>query len=403
MAAWQFWIDVGGTFTDCIGFDPEGQLRTFKTLSSGATRGVAVVDPRSGGLTDPARRQDPAGFWDGALLRIEGLDSHQFVETRITRFDAATGTLISARELAIAFVSRGTSTHETADDQTLKSVPEFHNGAGEGPAGSGEHEQTTFRYELRTRWEAPVLAIRYLLRLSADDRVPEVDVRFGTTRGTNALLTRTGARTVLLTTAGFADLLLIGNQTRPDLFALNIERPLPLYASVIEVEERIAADGTVLRPLQAESVQASNALDQLIAARSAGIESVAICLLNAWRNDDHERLLEHLAREAGFQEISRSSEVSPLIRLVDRGHTTTLDAYLNPILRSYLTEISDQLPGSRLQVMTSAGGLVDHRHFRGRDCVLSGPAGGIVGFAQAARRRGFTRAIGFDMGGTSTD
>ncbi|MCA9062715.1 MAG: hydantoinase B/oxoprolinase family protein [Planctomycetaceae bacterium] len=370
MAEWQFWIDVGGTFTDCIGIEPCGAIHTLKTLSSGVTTGRGRIAENPAILCDPGRVKDPPGFWNQATLRIRNPLTASHFETTVLHFDAAAGTLLLREAIPAEWIPIG---------------------------------EPRISYELSTKWHAPVLAIRYLLRLPFDEICPPVQVRFGTTRGTNALLTRTGARVVLLTTRGFADVPLIGNQTRPDLFALDIVKPRTLFSDVIEVHERIASNGTVLLPFTSETDHARLLVEQLRQLRQAGCGSVAICLMNAWLNDAHERRLEDLARDAGFDEISRSSEVSPVIRFVERCSTTTLDAYLNPVLRSYLDGIGEQLPGSSLQVMTSAGGLVQRDRFRGRDCILSGPAGGIVGFAQAAMQCGYRRAIGFDMGGTSTD
>ncbi|MCA9048216.1 MAG: hydantoinase B/oxoprolinase family protein, partial [Planctomycetaceae bacterium] len=257
-------------------------------------------------------------------------------------------------------------------------------------------------YELDRGLPAPVLAIRYLLQLRPNEVCPAVRLRFGTTRGTNALLTRTGARTALITTTGFADVPLIGNQDRPKLFDLNIVKPESLFCRVVEVSERVAANGRILHPLLPDA-SARERLKQQLRTQLADVDSAAICLMNAFRNPTHEIELESLLMEIGGTEISRSSEVAPLIRFVPRCDTTVLDAYLNPILRRYLDRIRELLPGSNVQVMTSAGGLVDAASFRGRDCILSGPAGGIVGFSAAAADAGFSRAIGFDMGGTSTD
>ena len=355
---WQFWIDVGGTFTDCLAVAPDGTLTQFKTLSSGLCRGVphsieATV------LVDERREADPDGFWEGSRCRLRDASGEIVHESHV--------------------VGSGDSTIELRTP---------------APASANS-------YELDPECPAPVLGIRWLLGVPATgepEELPAVDVRFGTTRGTNALLTRSGAPTVLLTTMGFRDLPLIGNQDRPELFATKIERPELLHRLAVEVEERIDADGQVLNSLDT---------DQTIRdIRSAGVtssDSIAICLINAWKNSEHEERLEQALREAGFQEVSRSSEVSPQIRMVPRCDTTILDAYLNPVLRAYLDDIRAHLPGSRIQVMTSVGGLVDSTRFRGRDCILSGPAGGIVGFAEAGQLVGEERTIGFDMGGTSTD
>ena len=193
--------------------------------------------------------------------------------------------------------------------------------------------------------------------------------------------------------------MLIANQDRPRLFDLAITKPAPLFTSVIEIDERLDADGNELRPVRPDDVRRQ--LDDL---RKTGVESIAICLLHAFANPAHEELVEQLAQSAGFTEISRSSRLSPLIKIVSRGDTTTVDAYLNPILRRYVESLRQSLsPASSLRLMTSAGGLVDADRFVGKDSILSGPAGGVIGFSQVAQQAGFAQSIGFDMGGTSTD
>ena len=193
-------------------------------------------------------------------------------------------------------------------------------------------------------------------------------------------------------------MLTIGYQNRPRLFELAIHKPAPLAATSIEIDERVAADGTVLRvPDRAEIRR------QLAELRGAGIESLAIALLHAVVHPAHEQLVAEIAREVGFDEISVSSEVSPLVKLVPRADTTTVDAYLNPVLRRYVATLQEGLPGSELQILTSAGGLIAAQRFAGKDSILSGPAGGVVGFSRVAQAAGAPRAIGFDMGGTSTD
>lgn len=223
-------------------------------------------------------------------------------------------------------------------------------------------------------------------------------IRMGTTVATNALLERTGARTVFITSEGLADLLLIGDQSRPELFALDIVRPAPLYERVIEAAGRLDAAGRQVRPLKPARL-----LADLELARSQGLVSCAIALMHADLNPDHELQAAELARQAGFDWISLSHEVSPLPRLVPRAQTTVADAYLTPVVRAYVEQMEAELGGAPLAFMTSAGGLVAASAFRGRDAVLSGPAGGVVGVAATAARAGISHALGFDMGGTSTD
>src|SRR4051812_38425343 len=223
-------------------------------------------------------------------------------------------------------------------------------------------------------------------------------VKMGTTVATNALLERKGDRTVFVTTRGFADALRIAYQHRPRLFVRRIELPSMLYEEVIEVDERLGAHGDVVKPLDE-----TRADRELRAAYQRGVRACAIVLMHGYRFPAHERALEAIARRIGYAQISVSHRVSPLMRLVSRGDTTVADAYLSPVLRRYVQRVADALPGVRLQFMQSSGGLSDAAGFHGKDAILSGPAGGIVGAARAAAAAGFDRIIAFDMGGTSTD
>jgi 5-oxoprolinase (ATP-hydrolysing) len=242
-------------------------------------------------------------------------------------------------------------------------------------------------------------------------------VKMGTTVGTNALLERKGEPTVLAITRGFGDALEIGYQNRPDIFALDICRPKPLYGRVVEIAGRLNVQGAELEPLDLEAAECG-----LRAAHGEGFRALAIVLMHAWRNPGHELALEGIARRVGFTQISLSHRASPAIRLIGRGDTTVVDAYLSPVLRRYVEQVADGLGGiqgskkpaisshpapgeaePRLLFMQSNGGLVEARHFHGKDSILSGPAGGIVGAVAASRRAGFERIVTFDMGGTSTD
>jgi 5-oxoprolinase (ATP-hydrolysing) len=223
-------------------------------------------------------------------------------------------------------------------------------------------------------------------------------VKMGTTVATNALLERKGERTVLVTTKGFADALRIGYQNRPKLFERHIVLPELLYERVVEIAERVTSEGEVLVPVDLADARAG-----LEAAYAAGIRSAAVVLLHGYRFADHERSVADLARAIGFTQVSVSHEVSPLMKLVSRGDTTVVDAYLSPILRRYVDRVSAELGETRLLFMQSNGGLTDARRFQGKDAILSGPAGGIVGAVRTAEMGGFEKIIGFDMGGTSTD
>jgi len=351
MNRWKLWIDVGGTFTDCVAESPDGRTVHHKTLSSGVVKGRAEVGTNERTIFDPRRSDDPVGVWNGYKVRVAGqLDTVQnFEPGKLT--------------LTTATIAPGDS------------------------------------YELVSSESAPLVAIRYLLGRSINDELPPIDVRLGTTRGTNALITRTGARTALITTLGFRDVLRIGYQARPDLFALDIKKPDELYVTVVEVSERVDASGRVLVDLDLD-----DARRQLNELHEQGIQSLAIVLLHAGANPTHELQLTELAREIGFDSHSASHQISSIRKIVPRGDTTVIDAYLNPILEQYIASIRSTLhPESSLHFMTSSGGLASIDQFRGKDSILSGPAGGVVGVAHVAKQLDRPAAIGFDMGGTSTD
>src|SRR2546426_8015736 len=272
--------------------------------------------------------------------------------------------------------------------------------------------------------DAAVAGIRDLLGLKLGEPIPPGiigSVKMGTTVATNALLERKGERTLLLVTKGYRDALRIGYQARPKIFARHIIKPEMIYERVVEVAERVRADGTVEKEPDLAAVRA-----ELSAALAAGIKAVAIVFMHAYRYCEHEQRVAALTREIGFRQVSVSHEVSPLIKLVGRGDTTVVDAYLSPILQRYVAQVARDLGtaplplagrGSaqsaahgevaerepRLMFMMSSGGLTAAELFQGKDAILSGPAGGVVGMAETGREAGFARLIGFDMGGTSTD
>ncbi|HBZ43933.1 MAG TPA: 5-oxoprolinase [Maritimibacter sp.] len=292
-AKWEFWIDRGGTFTDIVARQPDGQLVTHKLLSE-----------------NPDRYQDAAVHGIRALIGLSG------------------ETPFAARSIG--------------------------------------------------------------------------SVKMGTTVATNALLERAGDRTCLAITGGFRDLLGIGYQSRPDLFALNIRKPHGLAETTIEVAQRHGPDGREIQPFDGARFR-----DDLRAVRERGIDGIAIAFLHAHVNPDHERRAAEIAREVGFSQITTSHEVSRLAKIVARADTAVVDAYLSPILARYVDQVATALSVGetcdRLLFMQSNGGLADAGHFHGRDAILSGPAGGVVGMVRTAQNAGFDRLIGFDMGGTSTD
>src|SRR5581483_10523301 len=264
--------------------------------------------------------------------------------------------------------------------------------------------------------DAAVQGIRDLLGLAPAEPIPDGvvgAVKMGTTVATNALLERKGERTILLITKGFRDALRIGYQARPKIFARHIVKPDMLYERVAEVAERVRADGTVEQAPDLDTARA-----ELLRARADGIKAVAIVFMHAYRYPAHEASVAALARDLGFAQVSVSHEVSPLMKLVGRGDTTVVDSYLSPILRRYVGQVANDLHGeeaapstspggggekTRLMFLMSSGGLTAAELFRGKDAILSGPSAGVVGMAETGRAAGFSRLIGFDMGGTSTD
>ncbi len=355
---WQIWIDTGGTFTDCIGEDPDGVVHTCKVLSSGALRDRIQSIDDDGRLYLCAGAKLPDGFLTG--YRLSPLGSN--VEIEIIEHETLTGALVLA--------------------------------AGEVALEPGQP------VELSSGEEAPLVATRLITGTSLGEDMPQVEMRLATTRGTNALLERRGARTVHFTTAGFEDLLVIGDQTRPELFALRIDRPEPLPEMVVGIEERLSADGFLIEGLDHDLI--AGKIEEL---RGLGFEGASIAMLHGHRNAQHEEALEKLLREGGFSHVSRSSTLSPFQGLLRRSQTATTDAYLGPVISGYLGAVRDGLGDGAvsLHVMTSAGGLVDTEAFRAMDSLLSGPAGGVVGAAMSGRKVGKTKIIAFDMGGTSTD
>lgn len=355
---WQIWVDTGGTFTDCLAIAPDGELCRAKVLSSSALRGCFAAPTGPRGLAYQASWRAPDGFAAGAT--VHWLDR----EAPPLAVIACAG---SRQELELA---------------------------GEPPQSLRPGEAL----ELRFAEPAPVLAARLVTQTPASEPLPPVAMRLATTRGTNALLERRGARTVLFITRGFSDLLRIGNQQRPDLFALDIRRPEPLYDAVVEITERLAADGSVIEPLALDGL--AQRLDEL---RAAGFESAAVALLHSYRQPVHEERLVDFLRQRGWRYVSSSARLAPLIKILPRAQTAVVNAYLAPIIETYLENVAAAVRHGRLHVMTSAGGLVGAASFEPKDSLLSGPAGGVVGAALCAREHGLERAIAFDMGGTSTD
>jgi 5-oxoprolinase (ATP-hydrolysing) len=357
-ANWKIWIDTGGTFTDCIAHDPGNNRFRLKVLSKSALRGRII------------EQIAPSTFkvkvnWDTKKCIFKGFDfmilGEKHNPLKIHQIDFLNQTI--------------TVDHNV--DIELKKVLDFEISSGE---------------------EAPILAARLVTGTPLNKKLPLIAMRLGSTIGTNALLERKGAHTILIVTQGFKDLLLIGNQQRPDIFSLNIPEKKPLYYEVHEIQERISAEGICIKKLDNGNI--NNLIRKL---RKNKAESIAISFLHSYLNQRHEELLKNKLEAAGFKYITSSAKNVPVINYLNRTETATVNAYLDPKVRKYLLKVFENIPDGDLKVMTSAGGLVDYKHFLPKDSLFSGPAGGIVGAAEVARKTNIPRLISFDMGGTSTD
>lgn len=357
MVMWKFWIDTGGTFTDCLAESPEGDQLRSKTLSNSAIRGRVVekLGPRSLRIDLPVKVGDD--FFAGYRVHFHG-ESVGPILINSWR----TGESIAILE---------------------ETVPEL---TGDGLCSVLSPE------------EAPLLAIRLLTKRRLDEALPPLKLRLATTRATNALLEEKGARIALFVTRGFGDLLRIGDQRRPDLFELGIRKRQPLHEAVFEVEERLQANGEVLVELDETALK-----ERALSCIEKGITTGAIAFLHSYRNPDHERRAAEVLRDAGIERVSVSNELAPKIKLLPRAETAVVDAYLAPIMEAYLDAVELAVGKSSLSVMSSSGGLVSRARYRPKDSLLSGPAGGVVGASRIGRVAGANRVIAFDMGGTSTD
>ncbi len=386
-AQWNFYIDTGGTFTDCIAVDPKGNEYSCKVLSSSALRGTVSDTDGSNKVKVKLEEQLPDDFFTGfTFLLLDNPD----LSYRVIGFNSETYTLTLNKDI-----------HLSSKESSC---------------------------ELRSPEEAPILATRIITQTPIGRPFPPLQMRLSTTKGTNALLERSGAKTLFLITEGFRDLLHIKNQQRPDLFALNIHKTDPFYRHIVEVPERINSDGEVIKPIDTEL------LKQRIKPFLDDVEAVAICLMNSYKNPDHENRIEEILHESDVQYISKSSALSPKIKIVPRAVTTDVNAYLTPIMEQYLNRISEVIQGHSLRVMSSGGNLVEANHYQPKDGLLSGPAGGVIGAVAIAKRvtkdlQGLPqkqeenvsdadhsneknlggllekelKIISFDMGGTSSD
>jgi len=361
---WKLYIDTGGTFTDCIAYDPDGNIHRRKVLSSSAIRGTAKGG--SGSKSDRVKvilsENLPDGFFKDCEFALLDQPGETF---KILDFDAPASQIILDREIDLS--------------------------------GKESHG-----FEIVSGEEAPILAARMVTRTAPGDPFPPLELRLSTTKGTNALLERKGARTLFIITEGFGDLLKIKNQQRPDLFSLNIRKSDPFYSHIIEARERVDAYGNIIKVLDKKH------LEDLIKPINDEYEAVAICLMNSYKNSSHEKAIEELILDMGFRYVSCSSDLSPEIKIVPRAVTTDVNSYLNPIMERYLSRIADVISGSSFRVMSSGGNLVEADYYLPKDGLLSGPAGGVIGAAAIGKRvaRNLTdleKIISFDMGGTSSD
>lgn len=356
MIKWQIWIDTGGTFTDCIAINPAGELLRAKVLSSSCLRAniLKKIAPLQFHFAHKWNIQKD--IFRNYTLR--SLEDHAW-ETSIEQIDFQNNILHLNKDLPFS---------------------------------------KPFSFEISAKEEAPILGARILTETPLAQGLPVIDMRLGSTKGTNALLEKKGAEVTFLVTKGFKDLIRIGTQQRPNLFQLDIPDPNVIYQEVIEVAERISAKGEILHAIEPSEIE------RIILALKKKKTVIAIAFLHSYLNPIHELQIQAALKAADVPFISLSHELSPSIKILPRAKTALVNAYLAPILSEYLTNIKNSLAAeSELRVMTSAGGLVRAGHFHPKDSLLSGPAGGIVGAAKVANLLGFQKILTLDMGGTSTD
>lgn len=355
---WKIWVDTGGTFTDCIALSPSDKKYEIKVLSKSALRGKVkkILGPATLEFECnwPLDEDIFAGYIFNPLKK-------KHISTKIRSIDFKAGIIYLENNILSG---------------SLKGQ-DFEISAGE---------------------QAPVLAARLVTHTKLNEEFPELEMRLGSTIGTNALLERKGARTLLLVTKGFKDLLLIGNQQRPDIFSLNIDKEPPLYTEVMEVNERLSSSGRQIIPLTDREVRS---LFQKVKKMSP--ESVAVSFMHSYLNPGHENKIASMIDSLNDIYISRSSYIAPVINYLNRTETAIVNAYLAPAIERYLQQVQNKIGSKSLRVMTSAGGLTDFNHFLPKDSLFSGPAGGVVGAAQTGLQAGIQNILSFDMGGTSTD
>ena len=357
MSHWKISIDTGGTFTDCIAQTPLGETKYLKILSSSVIR--VRID----------------NWLSDYVVKISG--SWPVEQNVFKNFSLR---LLNKKTESFTIQSVDIVKSEITLQQPCKSKP------------------VNLYAEITSHEEVPVLAVRLLTSTPLHKKFPPIELRLGSTRGTNALLERKGSNTALVVTKGFKDLLIIGDQQRPNLFSLSIHKPQPLYRHVFEIDERLDAHGSVKRKLNQQALQ------QIIKTiKQKKIDSVAIALLHSYKNPKHEIVTQRLLKQANIHYVSVSHQLSPEIKIVPRAQTAVVNAYLHPIIHQYLSGIQKAIQSKQFQVMSSAGGLLPVKSFQPKDSLLSGPAGGVLGAFAKARQSGKSNIITFDMGGTSTD
>ena len=357
-SVWKIWIDTGGTFTDCFAVEPAGEIHRIKVLSKSALRGkiIKILNPNS--FVFSASWDFPLDILKNYDFRIVG---QKHPETKINSLKLRGQVIYLDRDIL----------------SNISDLPDF---------------------EISANEEAPILATRLATHTALSDSFPRLEMRLGSTIGTNSLLERKGAKTTLLVTKGFKDIIAIGNQQRPDIFSLHIDKPLPLYEKVIEVDERLTSEGKPL--VIPDEAEIKNIKDELIQSK---IESIAISFLHSYLNQDHEDKVRDYLNNQDYRFVTTSAEIAPVINYLNRTETAVVNAYLAPKVEQYLQRVSDKLHKGSLRIMTSAGGLVNYTFFLPKDSLFSGPAGGVVGAAEAAAKAGIKKILSFDMGGTSTD
>ncbi len=355
---WNIWIDTGGTFTDCIGFDLKGEVHQIKILSSSALRGKIHKKISSDSFQVDFAIDIPSDFIKGYVFIIL---NKKHPQVTVKSYDTRNAIVKLSTPLPISV----------------------------NPQDS---------FEVVSSEEAPIVGARLITKTTPDNTLPPLQMRLATTRGTNALLERKGTPTALFITEGFGDLLRIRNQQRPHLFELNIRTHQPLYDAVIEVPQRMDARGNIIKDMDLSQLS-----QQVYQLKKKNIYHAAVAFLHSYLNSEHEKQIAGYLLDQGFKHVSCSSQIAPIIKIVPRAETAVVNAYLSQVIELYLQQVQASISRGRVYTMTSAGGLVLSSAYQPKDSLLSGPAGGVVGAALSGKKSGFKKVIAFDMGGTSTD